>query len=157
AILLFSPPYGSGSAEGAYQYFHDVAASVGIGVIAYPHGTEEYWPAVLKRLAALPNVIGFKDASPGIAVGRALGELIPDRFLWIAEGETSALQALPAGARAYTTAVATFVPRACRDFWKLGISGDVAGMKEVLAKRIDPMVQVRGVQPGYGVSGIKVA
>ena len=157
AILLFSPPYGSEGAEGAYQYFHDVAASVRIGVIAYPHGKEDYWPAVLKRLAALPNVIGFKDGSSGIAVGRALGELIPNHFLWISEGETSALEGLPAGARAYTTAVATFVPRACHEFWRRGVAGDVAGMKDVLEKRINPVVRVRDVRPGYGISGIKAA
>src|SRR5438876_9550711 len=96
AILLFSPPYGSETAEGAYQFYHAVATSVRIGVIAYPHGKEPYWPSVLRRLAELPNVIGFKDASGDVAVGGALAGLIPDRFLWIAEGESHALKALPA-------------------------------------------------------------
>jgi dihydrodipicolinate synthase/N-acetylneuraminate lyase len=77
--------------------------------------------------------------------------------VWIAEGETHALEALPAGSRAYTTAVATFVPAACREFWKLGVAGDRAGMEAVLKKRIEPIVKVRGVKSGYGVSGIKVA
>ena len=156
AILLFSPPYGSETAEGAYQFYHAVATSVRIGVIAYPHGKEPYWPSVLRRLAELPNVIGFKDASGDVAVGGALAGLIPGRFLWIAEGESHALKALPAGARAYTSAVATFVPKACHDFWKHGIAGEVAGMKEVLTARIEPIVKLRGVRPGYGVSGIKV-
>lgn len=44
AILLFSPPYGSESAEGAYQYFRDVAKSVSIGVIAYPRGNKPIGP-----------------------------------------------------------------------------------------------------------------
>ncbi|MBM3800920.1 MAG: hypothetical protein FJW26_01270 [Acidimicrobiia bacterium] len=157
AILLFSPAYGSESADGAYEYFRDVARSVRIGVILYPRGKEAYWPDVIRRLAELPNVIGFKDASGGVEVGKALGSLIPDRFLWIAEGETHAVQALPAGARAYTTAVATFVPRACSEFCKHGVAGKLAAMNELLTNRIEPVAKVRGHKPGYGISGIKVA
>jgi 5-dehydro-4-deoxyglucarate dehydratase len=157
AILLFSPPYGSESADGAYEYFRAVASEVRIGIIAYPHGGEEYWPGVLRRLSALPNVVGFKDASGGVKVGRALEGIVPNRLLWIAEGETHAFQALPAGARAYTTAVATFVPRACHDFWKAGIAGDTSAMRKVLSGQIEPIAKVRSVKPGYGVSGIKAA
>jgi 5-dehydro-4-deoxyglucarate dehydratase len=157
AILLFSPPYGSESADGAYEYFRAIASAVRIGIVAYPHGGEDYWPGVLRRLSALPNVVGFKDASGGVKVGRALEDIVPNRLLWIAEGETHALQALPAGARAYTSAVATFVPRACREFWKAGIAGDTATMQKVLSGRIEPMAKVRSVKPGYGASGIKAA
>jgi 5-dehydro-4-deoxyglucarate dehydratase len=157
AILLFAPPYGNESAQGVYEYFRDVARSVHLGVLLYPRGQEDYWPDVIRRLSELPNVIGFKDPSGGVSVGKALGPLIHDRLLWIAEGETHALQALPAGAGAYTSAVATFVPKACREFWKQGVSGNTDRMNEVLKARIEPMAKVRSVKPGYGASGIKVA
>ncbi len=157
AILLFSPPYGSESEEGAYRYFRDVASSVGIGVVAYPRGNDEYWPSVLKRLSEVPNVVGFKDPSGGTAIGKALGTLIAERLVWVAEGETHAVEALPAGARAYTSAVATFVPKACREFWKQGVAGDRERMRQTLTSAIDPVVRVRSLRPGYGVSGIKVA
>jgi dihydrodipicolinate synthase/N-acetylneuraminate lyase len=152
-----APPYGSESAEGAYQYFREVVNSVRIGVLLYPRGKESYWPDVLRRLAELRNVIGFKDPSVGTDIGKALGSLVPDQLLWVAEGETHAAQALPAGARAYTTAVATFVPEACRKFWKQAVAGNVNGMNEVLKNRIEPAVQIRSLKPGYGISGIKVA
>lgn len=157
AILLFSPPYGAESADGAYAYFRAVAESVRLGVIAYPRGKEEYWPEVLKRLAGIPNVIGFKDPTGGTSIGQALGSLIEERLLWIAEGEAHALDALPAGSRAYTTAVATFVPNACREFFKHGIAGERAKMRATLESRIDPVVRVRSLRPAYGISGIKVA
>src|SRR6185503_10718251 len=125
AILLFAPPYGSGTVEGALDYFREVARSVRIGVIAYPRGTDVDWAEVLRRLAAeAPNVVGFKDPTGGIQIGRALGPLIRERLVWVAEGETHAVEALPAGARAYTSAVATFVPDACREFWRRGVAGD---------------------------------
>ncbi len=157
AILLFSPPYGAESAEGAFSYFRAVAESVRIGVIAYPRGKDEFWPDVLARLAGIPNVIGFKDPTGGTAIGKALGPLIEERLVWVAEGETHALEALPAGARAYTSAVATFVPKACRDFFQQGVAGDRVKMRATMESRIDPVVRVRSLRPGYGISGIKVA
>jgi len=157
AILLFSPAYGNESAKGVYEYFRAVIESVAIGVVLYPRGKDEFWPEVLKRLAEFPNVVGFKDPTGGVALGKSLGTLVQDRLVWIAEGETHALEALPAGARAYTTAVAALVPNACRDFWKHGAAGEVAAMKRILKSRIDPIVKVRGVKVGYGASGIKVA
>jgi 5-dehydro-4-deoxyglucarate dehydratase len=157
AVLAFAYPFACADAEGAYQYLQAIANSVRIGVLAYPCAKGDFWPAVLQRLAQLPNVIGFKDPSDGVQIGKTLGALIPDDFLWIAEGEGHAEKALPAGARAYTSAVATFVPNACHEFWKYGVAGKVDRMKEVHKARIEPIVKLRGIKPGYGVSGIKVA
>ena len=156
ALLLFSPPYGASDAEGAYQYFKQVAASVGIGVILYPRGKESHWASTIRRLAEIPNIIGFKDASGDIKIGQSLAPLVPDRFLWIAESETHAAKAMPAGARAYTTAVAVFTPNACREFWQHGIAGRVDQMNAVRKQKLDPVLKLRGVKPGYGISGIKV-
>jgi 5-dehydro-4-deoxyglucarate dehydratase len=157
AVLLFSPPYGSGDPEGSYRYFKDIADAVSIGVILYPRGKEEHWPVTVRRLADVPNILGFKDASGGIEAGRSLGALIPDDFLWIAEGEQHAAKALPAGARAYTSAVSVFVPEACRLFWKYGVAQRLDEMNDVLGEKIDPIVKLRGIRPGYGISAIKVA
>ena len=164
AILLFTAPYWRGNIEGTFQYFRDVANSIRIGVlVAVVHGYREavhqeaYWPEVLRRLSKMANVIGFEDSSGAINVGRSLGDLIQDDFLWIARGDHHAQQALPAGARAYTAAVGTFVPSACREFWQRGVAGDTFRMQEILKSRIEPMARIRGLKPGYGVSGVKVA
>ena len=120
-------------------------------------GKEKYWPKVLRRLSELPNVLGFEDSSGDIAMGQELGTLVSDRLVWIARGEGHAVKALPAGARGNTSAVATFVPQACREFCRLGRLGEVDSMQEVLRTRIQPIARVRSLSPGYHVSGIKVA
>ena len=157
AVLVFAYPFACDNADGAFQYLQAVAKSVRIGVLAYPCGKSGFSADVLKSLAELPNVVGFKDASGGVKVATDLGPLIGDEFLWIAEGEGHAEKALPAGSRAYTSAVATFVPQACREFWRQGVAGNTDRMKEVNKTRIVPIVKLRGVKPGYGISGIKVA
>ncbi len=156
AILLFSPPYGSRDAEGACQYFKAVAESVNIGIILYPRGKEPHWPDTIRRLSEIPNVLGFKDASGDIKVGQALGSLIPDDFLWIGESEAHSAKAMPAGARAYTTSVAVFVPNACREFWQHATAGRIDKMNHVLETKLDPILALRSVRPGYGISAIKV-
>ena len=167
AILLFAPPYWNwipGYDEGTIRYFTEVARSIDIGVVLatvsghnFPTGKEKYWPKVLRRLSELPNVLGFEDSSGDIAMGQELGTLVSDRLVWIARGEGHAVKALPAGARGNTSAVATFVPQACREFCRLGRLGEVDSMQEVLRTRIQPIARVRSLSPGYHVSGIKVA
>lgn len=162
ALMLFAPPYGSSTARGVYQYMHRVATTVRMGVFVnmwhgYAVAVEDYWPQVIRELARLPNVIGFQDASGDVQVGHSLGELIPDRLLWIARGEGHAVKALPAGARAYTAAVACLAPEACRKFWEKGTAGDLVEMNEILERRISPMAAVRSLRPGYSAAGIKVA
>lgn len=157
AILVFAYPLACDQADGAYRYLAEVANAVKIGVLAYPCGKGDFWVDVLRRLAELPNVVGFKDASGDPRVGQALGAVVGESFLWIAEGETSAVALMPAGARAFTTAVSTFVPDACLQLWQHGVAGDIARMKEVQDRRIAPIVKLRNLKPGYGISGIKVA
>ena len=106
----------------------------------------------------MPNVVGFEDSSGDVLIGQALlGEQILDRFVWVARGERHALRALPAGARAYTGAVDTLAPNACREFWKQGIPGNIDAMNEIFQSRIDPLAQIRGLKPGYWASAVKVA
>lgn len=157
ALLLFPVCHPYEDAEGQYEYFRKVATSVDIPVLLYPQGQFDFWPEVLALLAELPNVIGFKDGTGGTRTGKALNSMIPNRLLWIAEGETHALKAVPFGARAYTSAVATFVPEATRAFWQAGVSGDSTRMREIYATHIEPVMKVRSHRKGYGISGIKVA
>jgi 5-dehydro-4-deoxyglucarate dehydratase len=157
AIFIFAYPFACDNTEGCYQYLHDIAQSVEIGTMAYPCGTNDFRVDVLKRLATLPSFIGFKDSSGDVEVGQALGSIVGDEFLWVAEGEAHAEKTLPAGGQAYTTAVATFAPQACHEFWQEGVSGNSERMQTVNTNRIAPVVKLRQVKPGYGISGIKVA
>ena len=157
AVMIFPGRPRMENAEGHYQYFRRVAESVDLPVLAYPQRKFEFWADVLARLSELPNVIGFKDGTGGITTGQALSSLIPKRLLWVAEGEGHAMQAYPFGCRAYTTAVATFVPEASRAFWEAGVSGRTEEMKRIHDRRIEPVMKVRSLREGYGLSGIKVA
>ena len=96
AVLVFPPGSRWGLEEGTYRCCLDVARAVDIGVLIYPR-SEEYWPRLLTRLSRIENIIGFKDPSGDTRVGLALGDLVPEDFLWVAEGEGHAAKTLPVG------------------------------------------------------------
>ena len=81
---------------------------------------------------------------------------MPGRYIWIAENEDAAIRAFPHGSLAYSTAAAAIVPNASREFWRYGVSADMERMMKVFEERIKPIIAIRGLKPGYGVSGIKV-
>ena len=163
AILIFPPPGGPQTLEGQRQYFTEIAQSVGIGVLIYPRTQRDDWSSLLEELADLPNVMGFKDGSRGIDLGRSLGPQARNRLVWTARGEEHALQALPAGATAYATSFASLAPGACHEFWRLGTKGDANGMENLYRERIAPLAAIRRQlplpdrSPGFGVAAIKAA
>ncbi len=163
AILIFPPPGGPQTLEGLRQYFTEIARSVGIGVLIYPRTQQDDWSSLLEELADMPNVLGFKDGSRGIALGRSLEPRTRKRLVWTARGEEHALRALPAGATAYATSFASLAPKACHEFWRLGAKGDAKGMESLFRKRIAPLTTIRrrlplpDRAPGFGVAAIKAA
>lgn len=163
AILIFPPAGGPQTLEGQRRYFTEIARSVGIGVLIYPRTQRDDWSRLLEELADLPNVMGFKDGSRGIDLGRSLGTRARQRLVWTARGEEHALQALPAGATAYATAFASLAPRACHEFWRLGARGETKGMRTLFRERIAPLAAIRRQlplpdrSPGFGVAAIKAA
>ena len=163
AILIFPPAGGPQTLEGQRRYFTEIAQSVGIGVLLYPRTQRDDWSSLLEGLADLPNVMGFKDGSRGIDLGRSLGVRTRKRLVWTARGEEHALQALPAGATAYATSFASLAPRACHDFWRLGARGEAKGMETLFRERIAPLAAIRRQlplpdrSPGFGVAAIKAA
>ncbi|HDS15488.1 MAG TPA: 4-hydroxy-tetrahydrodipicolinate synthase [Proteobacteria bacterium] len=65
-VLLITPYYNKPSQEGLYQHFKAIAESVDIPILLYnvPSRTSvDLLPATVGRLAALPNIVGIKEAT----------------------------------------------------------------------------------------------
>lgn len=160
ALIVFPPPGGFPGPEECHAFFHDLARSVHIGVVVFMRF--EFWPEILRRLAEIPNVIGFfppNNSTPGFFedIGRSVADLVPRRLLWIAENEKAAVRCFPLGARAYSTSAAAVVPRASQNFWMLGVSGQIDQASEILRTQINPIRNIGNYRSGYGISGIKAA
>ncbi len=162
ALVIFPPRGKNWPAESYYEYFQDILKSVQVGAVILPSGQHDFWPDVLIRLAELPNMIGFfpalgPDDGYYPKVGRQVLEAVSKPLLFISENEPAAADCFAVGSRAYSTAVADLIPRTSRKFWEYGTSGKIAKMKDVLQRELNPILGIRGYQPGYGISGIKIA
>ena len=162
ALMLFAPPYGSSTARGVYSTCTgwprpcEWESSSTCGT-ATPWRSRITGPRSSGSSPSFPTSSAFRTPAAACRSATRWEALIPDRFLWIARGEGHAVKALPAGARAYTAAVACLAPEACRAFWKNGTAGNLVEMNRILEKRIAPMAAVRSLRPGYSAGGIKVA
>lgn len=81
--LMITPYYNKPSQEGLYQHFKAVAAAVDIPIVMYnvPGRTSiNMLPATVARCAAIPNIVGIKEASANLQqVSEVIG-LCPDDF-----------------------------------------------------------------------------
>lgn len=85
-LLVVSPYYNKATPEGLVAHYLSIAHAVNIPVIIYnvPSRTGVDIPvSVYKRLSAVPNIIGVKEASTDITkIARILGQCPKDFFVW---------------------------------------------------------------------------
>lgn len=86
ALLVVSPYYNKANPEGLFAHYLSIAHAVNIPVILYnvPSRTGVDIPiSVYRRLAAVPNIIGVKEASPDITkITRIRNECPDDFYVW---------------------------------------------------------------------------
>ena len=84
ALLVVNPYYNKPSQEGLYQHFKTVAESVNIPVILYNHPGRtgvSIDPSTLKKLSAVPNIVGVKDSSGSLTLISEYQMATPDDFM----------------------------------------------------------------------------
>lgn len=120
AILSVSPAYNKPSQEGIYLHYRSVAESSPLPILLYnvPGRTGRNMTAdTTLRLAALPNIIGIKEASGLMDQCAVILQEKPEHFLVISGDDALSLPLLAAGmdgvisvaANAFPTAFSTMV------------------------------------------------
>ena len=86
ALLVVSPYYNKANPEGLFAQFVSIAHAVNIPIILYnvPSRTGVDIPvSVYKRLSAIPNIAGVKEASTDITkIAKIRRECPPDFYVW---------------------------------------------------------------------------
>ncbi|GGT12941.1 5-dehydro-4-deoxyglucarate dehydratase [Nonomuraea spiralis] len=162
--LLLLPPYlVSAPPSGLVRYVREVAAATDLPVIIYQRGNARFSPAAVAELAALPNVIGFKD---GLGDLDLLQRIILTVRAAAPSGEFTFFNGLPTaeltvpayrglGVNLYSSAVFAFAPEIALAFHKAVTSGDDALVRRLLTGFYLPLVELRDLVPGYAVSLVK--
>ncbi len=108
AVLSVVPYYNKPSQEGLYRHFKAIVEAVDIPVVLYnvPGRTvTNMLPATVARLAALPGVVGIKEASGSLQQVSEVIQLCPSDFVVLSGDDFTAMPTVLIGGRGVISVV----------------------------------------------------
>jgi len=158
AIFVLPHYYGRAEDDGLYEYYSGIAKSVGVAVFPYARDAAVLSPALVSRLAEIPNVVAFKDGQADLRLWARVRERVGDRLVWIAGvGDDMVNSYFAAGAEGFTSSAANFMPEVALALFSAAKAGNFAEVNALLAKWIQPVFNVRSRHRGYEVTTTKEA
>jgi 4-hydroxy-tetrahydrodipicolinate synthase len=132
-----------------FQHFKAIAEAVDLPVILYnvPGRTvADMSNETILRLAAIPNIVGVKDATGNIGRGYDLLRLAPTSFAVYSGDDPTAMALMLAGGAGNISVTANVTPRAMADMCRAAIAGDIAKALE-LNNKMFPLHQKLFIEP----------
>lgn len=149
AVLQVVPYYNRPNQEGMYQHFKAIAEAVDLPVILYnvPGRTvADMSNDTIVRLAAIPNIVGVKDATGNIARAIDLLRIAPADFAVYSGDDATALALMLCGGHGNISVTANVAPRAMHDMCAAALAGDIEGAIAVNNK-VFPLHQKLFIEP----------
>jgi 4-hydroxy-tetrahydrodipicolinate synthase len=137
AGLSVAPYYNKPTQEGLYQHFKAIAEAVDLPLILYnvPGRTvADIGNDTALRLAAVPGVIGIKDATGNIERGTDLIKRAPQGFAIYSGDDASSLALMLLGGQGCISVTANVAPRLMREMCAAAFAGDLAGARAINMK-----------------------
>jgi 4-hydroxy-tetrahydrodipicolinate synthase len=112
-ILSVTPYYNKPTQEGLYQHYCAIAQSTRLPIVLYNVpgrcGTN-LEPLTVKRLAAISNIVGIKEASGNISQMSALANVVPDDFVILSGDDAITLPLFALGGRGVISVASNEIP-----------------------------------------------
>ena len=129
AVLVVSPYYNKATPDGLLAHYTTIAHSVSIPIILYnvPSRTGVDIPvSVYRRLAAIPNIVGVKEAAADVTkIARIRKECPEDFFVWSGNDE-QIVPAMALGAKGVISVLSNLCPKETRFMADAALDGDMA-------------------------------
>ena len=152
ACLLVTPYYNKPTQEGLYRHHKAVAEAVPIPQILYnvPGRTAvDMLPETVERLAAVPNIVGLKEATGNLERARDILERCGDRLDLYSGDDATAMEFMLLGGKGVISVTANVAPRAMHDLCVAAMAGKraeaaaidtrLAGLHESLFVEANPI------------------
>ena len=127
AVLHVAGYYNKPNQEGLYQHFKAINDAVDIPIIVYnipPRAVVDISVETMARLAALPNVVGVKDATADLARPSREQMAIDDEWCQLSGEDGTALAYMAHGGDGCISVTANVAPRLCSEFQEACMGGD---------------------------------
>jgi 4-hydroxy-tetrahydrodipicolinate synthase len=134
ACLLVTPYYNKPTQEGLYLHHKAIAEAVDIPQILYnvPGRTAcDMLPATVKRLAAISNIIGIKEATGNLQRAREIMDACGPAFAVYSGDDATGMDLMLQGGKGVISVTTNVAPRAMQDMCAAALRGDAAGARAI--------------------------
>jgi 4-hydroxy-tetrahydrodipicolinate synthase len=147
-ILSVTPYYNKPTQEGLFQHYKAIAEAIPLPMIVYSvqgRTGVNVEPATVRRLAAIENIAGIKEASGNISQMAAILNAVPDNFIVLSGDDAITLPLIALGGRGVISVVSNEVPADMARLTRLAREGDFQGAREI-HRRVHPLMEVNFVE-----------
>ena len=147
-IVSVSPYYNKPTQEGIYQHYRALNDSTRLPIIVYnvPGRTgSNIEPATQARLAALPNLVGVKEASGNITQMAEVLQGVPEGFAVLSGDDAITLPLMALGGVGLISVASNEMPGEMARLTALCLGGDFSAARK-LNRRLLPLMQVNFIE-----------
>jgi 4-hydroxy-tetrahydrodipicolinate synthase len=147
-LLHVSPMYNKPPQRGIVEHFRRVADATALPIIAYnvPGRTGSNIEAKTSlQLAAIPNIVGIKEASGNLSQMYAILAERPAHFSVLSGDDALTLPLIAAGGDGIISVVSNVVPRAMSDLASRALAGDLPAAR-ALHQSLVPMFEAAFIE-----------
>lgn len=137
AALLVTPYYNKPTQEGLVLHHQAVAAAVALPQILYnvPGRTAcDMKPETILRLAAVPNIVGVKEATGDLSRAKVLLENAPAEFAVYSGDDATAVELMLLGGHGNISVTANVAPAEMHSMCMMALRGDAQGARALNEK-----------------------
>jgi 4-hydroxy-tetrahydrodipicolinate synthase len=141
--LMITPYYNKPSQEGLYQHFKAVAEAVDIPIILYnvPSRTAvNMLPETVARCAAIPNIVGVKEATADLNQISQVIRLCPKDFAVMSGDDFTSMPTVMIGGTGVISVTSNVAPKDMAAMMDAALAGDIATAQELHYKLL-PLMQ----------------
>lgn len=156
-ILCVAGYYNRPSQEGLYQHFKYIHDASQLPIVIYnipPRAIVDILPETLARLAALPRVVGVKDATGDLARPSLEKQLIGSEFSYLSGEDLTAIAYNAVGGNGCISVTSNVAPKLCSELQLACQQGDYKKAQSIHEKLV-PLHQALFSEPSP--AGIKYA
>src|SRR5580692_9886973 len=128
-ILSVTPYYNKPTQEGLYQHFKAIASAVPLPMVVYSvqgRTSVNVEPATLKRLAAIENIVGVKEASGNISQMARVVHEVPEHFNVLSGDDSITIPLIALGGRGIISVASNEIPAEMTALAQAALAGEFA-------------------------------
>ena len=149
AALIVTPYYNKPNQEGLYQHYKALNDHADLPIYIYNipgRSVINMTVETMARLAALPNIVGVKDATADLTLPTLYRKEIGPGFIQLSGEDGTALPYMAAGGHGCISVTANIAPKLCADFQNACLAGDFQSARE-LHEQLMPLHDTLFVEP----------